>query len=796
LGFISIYKDISVYVALTICFAGGLIAQEPTQVVKGTVADKESRTPLAGANVVILDSNPLIGTSTDATGRFRLNVKPGRVSLRITFLGYEETTLQDLLVSSGKETDLYIEMRERVLKTQEVIVSSDRQNSAGINQMAAISTQTIRTEDALRYAGGYYDPSRIVNAFAGVATSNNDESNDIVIRGNSSRGLLWRLEGIEIPNPNHFGDGQGGSGGFYSAITSNVISNFDFFTGAFPAEYGNAVSGVMDLSLRKGNSDHYEFAFQTGMIGAEVSAEGPLKKENNASFLFDARYVNFGYLDKLNIIDLGSINYPPRSKDAVFNINLPTKKAGTFNLFGFYGSSALGQMAIHDRSSWKTDNDRWEELQQQDATVVGLKQLLQLNDGSGYIKSIVAFTGFNDKYSEGYVDSSYSRKNSYHHNFNFPALRFSFLLNKKLSPAVTFRSGVNLHLLDAGMNEIKLNSSGAYDNLVSNSASGVLFQLYSQIQNRITENLEINAGLHLFAFSVNKDYNLEPRLGLRWQFLPGKFINAGLGLHSRTEAFPVYYRLVKNSQGLTGNFNEDLSCSKSFQVIAGTDLFFNGNIKLRAELYNQHLFKIPVIVSSSSTYSAINSAEELPSSDLSSKGVGYNRGMELTIEKSFSHGRYFLFTASLLDSKYKAGNGNWYNTYYNTSLVSNFLAGKDFYFGKDLQNCFGVNVKLMFRGGYRYTPVDEIKTMSSKKIVYNVSRTYSSQLPEFIRIDGGIHYRRNSSGSSWVLMLDVQNVTDRKNVFRKRFSYSKGQILMTEDVSVGIVPVFNFRIEF
>ncbi len=793
--FISIYKDLFFCLAFTLCVAGGILAQ-PTQVVKGVVADKESRKPLAGANIIVIDSNPLTGTTTDASGRFRLNVKLGRVSLRITYLGYEEITFRDLLISSGKEVDLYIEMRELVLKTQEVVVSGDRQNRAGLNQMATVSTQTIRTEDALRYAGGYYDPSRIVNAFAGVVTANNDESNDIVIRGNSSRGLLWRLEGVEIPNPNHFGDGQGGSGGFYSAITSNVISNFDFFTGAFPAEYGNAISGVMDLNLRKGNSDHHEFAFQTGMIGAEISAEGPVKRENNSSFLFDARYVNFGYLDKLNIIDLGSVNYSPRSKDAVFNINLPSKNAGTINIFGFYGSSALGQVAKHDRSAWKTDNDRWEELQQQDATVVGVKQLLPLKDGSGYLRSVIAFTGFNDKYSEGYVDSAYIRKDSYLHNFSFPAGRLSFLFNKKLTASVTFRSGLNLHFLNAGMNEIRLNSTGTYDNLVSNSASGVLFQFYSQIQNRVTENLEINAGLHWFTFSVNKDYNLEPRMGLRWQFLPGKFLNAGLGLHSRIEAFPVYYRIIKNSQGITGTFNEDLSCSKSFQIIAGTDLSFTPNFKLRAEFYNQRLFDIPVIVSPSSTYSAINSAEELPSSDLFSSGVGYNRGIELTLEKSFSQGRYFLFTASVFDSKYKAGNGVWYNTYYNTSLVSNLLAGKDFYFGKELRNCIGLNFKFMFRGGYRYTPVDVTRTMTSKKIVYDANRTYSSQLPQFIRIDGGIHYRRNSNGFSWILMLDIQNIADRKNVFRKRFSYSKGQILTTEDISVGIVPVFNFRIEF
>jgi hypothetical protein len=795
LSFLCRYKSFYIPALLSFLLTYTINAQELNQFVKGVVIDKESKMPLTGANVVILNSSPLNGTSTDNYGKFRLSVRTGRLTLRVSFLGYEDVILKDILIASGKETDLTVEMREKIVAAKEVVVTAGRQNRAGLNQMAAISTTTIRTEDAMRYAGGYYDPSRIVNAFAGVVTSNNDESNDIVIRGNSSRGLLWRLEGIEIPNPNHFGDGQGGSGGFYSAITSNVISSFDFFTGAFPAEYGNAISGVMDLNLRKGNSDHYEYAFQTGMIGAEVSAEGPVSTKGS-SFLIDARYVNFGYLDKLNIIDLGSLNYAPRSKDAVFNLNFPGTKAGTINIFGFYGGSALGEKAIRDKSAWKTDNDRWEEIQEQDATIAGIKQLLPLKNGTGYLRSIVAFTGFNDKYSEGYVDSSYIRKNSYYHNFNFPAGRLSVLFNKKLNQAVTFRTGMNLHFLWAGMKEIRLNGSGQYDNLVSNSAFGVLTQIYAQIQNRITENLEINTGLHAFYFSVNKDYNLEPRLGLRWQFLPGKFINAGLGLHSRTEAFPVYYRIIKNSQGITGDFNEDLSCSKSFQVVIGTEMALTENIGLKVELYNQRLFDIPITISPTGTYSAINTAEELPSSDLFSGGTGYNRGVELTLEKSFSRNYYFLLTASAFDSKYKAGSGVWYNTYYNTSFVSNLLAGKDFFFGKDMRNSIGLNIKLMYRGGYRFTPVDVVRSLKSKKIIYDTQNTYSSQLPYFMRIDGGIHYRRNCRGFSWLLMLDVQNVTDRMNVFRKKFSYSNGKIITTEDVSVGIVPVVNFRVEF
>jgi hypothetical protein len=772
------------------------IAQKPVQVLKGTVTDKETTVPLVGANIVVLNSSPLAGTATDAAGKFRLIVETGRISVRVSFLGYEDVLLSDLLIASGKEVNLNIEMREKIITTGEVIVSAGKEKVAGINYMASVSTQTIRSDDALRYAGGFYDPSRIVNSFAGVVTANSDESNDIVIRGNSSRGLLWRLEGIEIPNPNHFSDGQGGSGGFYSAITSNVISNFDFFTGAFPAEYGNAISGVMDLNLRKGNSDHHEFAFQTGMIGAEVSAEGPLKKNSGASFLFDTRYVNFGYLDRLNIIDLGSTNLAPRSNDVVFNINLPGKKSGNVNIFGFYGSSELGKVAVRDAGAWSTDEDRWEEIQTQGSAVLGVKHLLPLPGGTGFIRSVIAFTEYYDIYSEGYVDSTFNRTNSYHHDFSFPAMRLSFLMNNKLNSKNTLRTGFNVQFLGARMKDQRLNSSGVYDNLVAPEAFGAMYQVYTQLKNRITENLEINSGVHLMAFTINGAVNLEPRLGLRWQFTPGKYFSAGMGFHSRTESFPVYYGLIKNSHGIREELNNDLGFSKSFQLVSGLDLSITQTVRLRFEGYNQILYEIPVINKINSTYSALNTSEDLPESILDNKGSGYNRGIELTLEKSFSKNYYFLFTASLFNSKYKPGDGKWYNTYYNTSFVTNFLAGKDFYLGSNKRNSIGINMKSLLRGGYRYTPVDISKSIKSKKIIYVTSQTYGKRLPDFLRIDAGINFRRNNTGYSWIVMLDVQNVTNRKNVFRKRFSYVNGEIVTKYDYSIGIVPVVNFRVEF
>jgi hypothetical protein len=789
-------RKIIMLILLPVALSHPLNSQDLHQTLKGKVTDRETGEPLTGAYVLESGSSTSNITTTDASGNFRLTTGIGRVTLKISYIGYEDLLIKDILVASGKEVEINTELREKVIQTSDVVVRSDRSGNTSINQMATISTNTIRTDDALRYAGGFYDPSRIVNSFAGVITSNDDASNDIIIRGNSSRGLLWRLEGIEIPNPNHFSDGQGGSGGAFSAISSNVIANFDFFTGAFPAEFGNASSGVMDLNLRKGNSDKHEYAFQTGMIGGEVALEGPFSWKSKSSYLINARYTNFKILSDLDLIDLGETNYAPRTKDLVFNINLPFKKSGNLNLFGVYGSSELGKIAVHDTATWDSSSDRWEEMEKQSSGILGIKYYYVIPDVKTYIRSVFTYSFFSNSYSEGYIDSSYIRENSYLYEYKYPALRFALLVNHKLSSNNTLRGGINYHYLTGDMSNLRLNSSDYYDTLVAPEGHGSLWQGYIQWKNRPVSGLEINTGFHVIGFSLNKDVYLEPRLGLRWEAAPGYAFIAGFGLHSRIESLAVYNSLIKNSDGVRTSLNHDMDLSRSFHAVTGLDLSPFKDLRIRIEGYIQYLFNVPVVNKITSQYSTINTAERLPEAKLENTGTGMNNGVELTIEKSFTKNYYFLITGSFFDSWYKAGDEHKYNTYYNTRYVSNILAGKDFYVGKNHRNNIGLNAKCLFRGGYRYTPVDEKRTIKNKRIIYQTWATYEAQLPDFIRLDAGINFRRNHPRYSWIIMLDIQNASNRRNVFKRRFTYENGQIVSNDILSLGMVPVFNFRLQF
>jgi len=781
---------------IKLIFLSPTYSQNIVQTIKGTVSDRETGTPLPGANISILNTDPLIGTIADSNGKFSIVTATGRVLVKISYLGYEDLLLKEVLVTSGREVIISAGLQEKVIQTGEVVIRPGKKEVSYISQMAAVSTNTIRTEDAMHYAGGFYDPSRIVNAFAGVATANSDDSNDLIIRGNSPRGLLWRLEGVEIPNPNHFSSGMGGSGGAFCAVTSNVIDNFDFFTGAFPAEYGNAFSGVMDLNLRKGNSGTREYAFQTGMIGAEIAAEGPFSKKSEASYLLNARYTNFKILSDLELIDLGEINYAPRTKDVVFNVFLPTKKYGNLNLFGLYGASALGKVAEHDFSKWSATSDRWEEMEAQSSVTLGIKHYFVIPGGKSYIRSVLAFSSFSDRYHEGYIDSSYVLTDSYNYDYKYPSLKFSFTANHKFNARHSIRIGFNYNNMSGEMANYKMTSAGILDTLVAPNDNATTFQSHVQWKYRTTKGLEINTGVHLLHYSLNGETSIEPRIGLRWQLWPGSAFIAGFGVHTKTESLAAYNILIKNEEGIRATLNHDLELARAKHWVAGIDVAFKNDIRLRIEGYIESLYNIPIVNETASRYSTLNTAERLPEQILENAGTGRNTGVEITIEKSFTRNYYFLITGSLFDSWYTAGDGKRYNTLYNTNYVSNILAGKDFCFGSNKRNIIGINSKLIARGGYRYTPVNDLRSSKLKRIVYLNSLTYSDQLPDFLRIDAGISFRRNYQKCSWVVMLDVQNATGRRNVFKRRFSYENKKIVSNDILSLGAVPVFNFRIEF
>lgn len=168
-----------------------------------------------------------------------------------------------------------------------------------------------------------------MSSFAGIINEGSG-NNDIIVRGNNPRFIQWRLEDIEIPNPNHFAI-EGLTGGPINALNSQMLANSSFYSGAFASQYGNALSGIFDMKLRKGNDEKQEYSFSLGVLGLDFTAEGPISRKNKSSYLVNYRYSTLSLLDDIGLVDFGGV---PRYQDLSFKFYFPTENSGIFTLFG------------------------------------------------------------------------------------------------------------------------------------------------------------------------------------------------------------------------------------------------------------------------------------------------------------------------------------------------------------------------------------------------------------------------------------------------------------------------------
>jgi len=772
-----------------------LSAQEYTQTVKGKVTDLDTKISLPGASVILIGSQPLLGTITDPDGNFRLeNVPVGRQSFEISYLGYERIYLQEILVGSGREVVLNVEMKESVTSLEEFTVVAENDKSEAINQMAIVSSQQVTVEETSRIAAGINDPGRTAQSYAGVSAAD-DEDNELIIRGNSPRGMLWRMEGIEIPNPNHFSNGEGGSGGGVCALSTQVLDNSDFFTGAFPAEYGNALSGVFDLRLRNGNSDKREYAFQLGVMGAQAALEGPFKKGSDASYLVNYRYSTLQMLSKVGV-DISGGDIAPEWQDLSFKVYLPTQRMGNFSIWGLGGISSAGSTAVRDTSEWIYRGNAYEDSEKHTLGVAGITHHYLFKNSRTYISTVAAYSYTRDRFSVDSLNYDFDMATVLNENFTYKTFSISSYVNHKINARHLVRAGAIYHNKSYNLKVLDYDyDTRILENKIEDQGNTNIVESFVQWQYRVNDMLSFNTGVHSTYMALNGNYAVEPRLGARWKINPQHTLNFGAGLHSRIEPVSIYLAEKQLEDGTVIYPNKDLGLTKAAHFVLGYNWNFARDLRLKTEVYYQYLYDVPVAIDDTThTMSALNFGSGFTNDKLVNEGTGRNYGVEVTVEKFFSHDWYMLATASVFESKYTMPDGIERDTRYNSKYIFNFVAGKEFRVGKNKQNIIGSNIRTMWRGGYRTVPVDLQASLEQNKEIRMYDLAFETKAPDYFRVDVGVSYRKNKPAWSWVISLDIQNVTNRSNVWDEYYNVEIND--MEQIYMVGLVPVLNYRIEF
>jgi len=756
-------------------------SNQPVSSIRGLVLDADTRIPLIGVSIVIAGSNPLIGTVSGQNGAFHFHRLPvGRYDLNIYYLGYEPRTVSNILLTSGKEEVVRVELTESLIELDEVTVRASQHKGEPLNRLATVSARSFTMEETKRYAGSFHDPARMAASYAGVSADPGG-GNEIIIRGNSPRGLQWRLEGVEIPNPNHFSE-EGATGGPISILNSTTLDNSDFLTGAFPAEFGNALSGVFDLNLRKGNNEKREYKLQVGMIGFEGAAEGPLVKGGNASFLVNYRYSTLAMFNAVGIRIVGDA--VPEFQDLAFHLNLPAKKAGTFSVFGLGGISNI----YEEYNDWKNDFGT-------DMGVLGVKHLYILNART-YINTTLATTASRNNWWHQRQNDSDAFQLTNRENFTYNDYRGSITLNHKFNPKHYLKTGLTYS--DSKF-DLFTDYYDEVDSLmvreVDQEGRTGYWQAYGTWRYRITGDLSLNAGLHFLYFNLNGNYSLEPRVGLKWQFTPAQSISAGAGIHSRLETLTNYMAERELEDGNIIQPNKHLEISKARHYVIGYQNNISRNFMIKGELYYQDLYDVPIEDDSTSSFSALNYAYGITTETLSNGGTGDNYGVELTLEKFFARKYYFLITSSLYQSKYTAGDGIQRDTRYNGNYVFNLLAGKEFTLGKGFYPwTLSMSGRMIWAGGHRHTPIDLEASREEGYTVRKQELAWSEQYDDFIRFDFKAGFIKNRKKSTHTIELDIQNATNRLNIMGDY--YDPDEDMIDTWTQMGIIPSIIYRVEF
>ncbi len=772
---------------IALFFLSFIAKAQYTQQLRGTVIDQVLQKPLVGATVTIESIKKTVTTNDDGEFRFK-DLAIGSYRINISYAGFKEVTLDNIIINSGKETVMTFSMEASIQSGMDVLVKVISKKNKPLNDMSTVSARAFTVEETQKYAAAVNDPLRMAQAFPGVLAAD-DGVNNIIIRGNAPSGLLWRMEGMDIPNPNHFSN-AGASGGGISILSSQLLSNSDFVTAAFAAEYGNALSGVFDLKLRKGNNEKTEFTLQAGVLGLNAAIEGPISKKYKGSYLINYRYSTLELLNKVGVLpNDASTNF----QDLSYNIYLPTTKLGTFTLFGFGGLSSEVEKTDKDSTKWKSKSDRYPSDFVANTSMNGITHAILIGKKMN-IKSSAGISYTKNGYDEDFMNDDYSVSKNYKDSYTTRKIIFNSTLNYKLSNRLNMRAGFIGNLIRYDYYQLSHEHEGEpLKEMVNTSGNTSTQQAFAQWQYKPSNNFTINAGLHYLRLALNNTSAVEPRFSARWNINSKSSLSIGYGQHSQLQGLGVYFAQVKNNDGSFSYPNKNLGFTKAHHYVVSYSQRLGANLLAKAELYYQQLNNVPVNTKPGSTFSTLNILDDYILDPLENKGKGKNYGLEISLERYLQNNFYLTWTNSIYQSKYTAADGIERNTRFNGNYITTLIAGKDFVNDRKSKT-FGINLKTIYAGGLRTTPIDFAASEQNGYTVFKDYEAYSLQNPAYFRTDLRLSIKWNRKNLTSTLSLDFQNLTNRLNVYNQYYDEEKNKI--ETSYQTGLIPILNYKIEF
>ncbi len=792
-------------VTVTLIFCGAVSMQAET--LRGTVKDAITGEPLIGATVKIVELEN-VAAIADIDGKYQINLsKGGRYTIEANYVGYEPSVTKEILISGAKEVVLDITLRENSTELKEVVVRPRVNKEATVNPTVLTGGVMLSMEEASRFAGGYNDPARLVMSFAGV--SGEADGSGLSIHGNAPERMQYRIEGVEVFTPNHFNDLWNAGYGLVSALNSNVIGNSDFFTSTFNANYNNALSGVFDVKMRPGNNTKYENILQIGTVSEELTLEGPISRKHNSSYIVNYRYGFTSLVDKLGLVDTDGSHMS--FQDFSWKLNFPTKRAGTFSVFGlgFIDTNWDERMKIKDTHSAYDASDNDSKLAQ---LLAGVSHKILLGNKWTW-RSTLAYNMQHIKDNEYYYGLKRDENDvlKYPLEYEEPEKKYLFSKQKINEDRIIFNTELSKQVNDKWLTQFGGEYSHRFFNLVYRSADRLyapvetmkditnmkddtgLASVFWQNLYKFNDHLSATAGISANYFLYSKKYSVEPRVSMKWDPNEKNSFALGYGLHSMVEKLDAYF--YRDDDGKL--VNKDLGLTKAHHFQATYMYKFNSNLTLRANAYYQYGFNTPVGIDGS-TYCVTNRYFNFTDEPLVNKGNTRNYGADITLEHYMSHGFFGQTNISLYRSQYRGVDKVWRNQMYDRRFMFKILGGKEWIIGKNVLN---VSAKYSIQGGLRYTPID-VDQMNANidagivndEPIYKDNEAFTKHFKPTGIVDLTVSYKINKKRVSHTIAFEGLNILGTDTPMFQRFDLGTRQVRIDKG---GIsLPNIFYRLDF
>ncbi len=736
--------------------------------IKGKIVDAATMKALPGVNIIVLGSGR--GVAADIEGAFTLHDIPvGIHRIKFQHIGYEAVVRSDISVRPGRITFLEVALNETIIETGEVVVTANYFTSQADRPVSVIS---LKNEEIRRAPGSAGDVSRVLTVLPSVGQVS-DNANDLVVRGGSPIENGFYVDGMQVPNINHF-PVQGSSGGAIGILNVDFIDDVTFYSGGFPAVYGDRLSSITNITFREGNREVMEGQLDLGMAGVGGVLEGPLPS-GKGSWFISGRH---SYLDMISsFIDVGGTL--PRYGDVQGKVVVDLDERNRLSLLNIFGASISGfsrEEAVDEGVNYYGPYNAWQNT-------VGINwRLLRGSGGYSTTSLSYSFSRYDNAFNLTTTGEQRSGSDSYEGGLRFRNVNY-FRFGKRVSLEAGMDASLERYRYDYFVREHtdhlgQLNPGLDINREVREWKSG----LFALVSLQLLERLTFTAGLRGDYFSYNEEAAISPRLSFLYQLTDRLALRAAAGMFR--QQLPMYLLTQYES-------NRELPTTVARHIIVGVDYMLTADTKLTLEGYGKEYLDFPLTPADPSRFVVDDGRfnafwSNYPSLRPSGQARAY--GAELLLQKKLARDLYGIFSASLYRTRYRDLDGIWrdrdFDNRYLVSIAGGYKPSRNWEF----------SVRWSLAGGAPYTPFDKDASTAAGTGILDGSRIQGERYDAYHKLDIRIDRRFYFRSSNIALYLSVWNVYNRQNV--SYYYWNEMENRADTEYQFSLLPMLGVEYEF